>query len=238
MPQFTELLILLPCHSLEDFPTYHEGEDSQSLLANWSALWHPELMASAGQAPEWKRIEDPPQELPNRLIAVPTVCVQRLPTGYAQRVKEAGGCLIRGKSTRQEIIDAALAFMGPRTNAVDDDLAADFLALGYGYLQVTLLTRQMRYSSNLDETYFKSTAVAAAKAAVEGDEALAREKLGACFSLLAEERDHYYRCAGVGRQVDGLINHWCSLAARPGGNRAGKFIDLGRSARGNGKQRA
>ena len=47
---YQELLILLPCHSLEDFPTYHDGDDSQSLLANWSALWHPELIASAGQA--------------------------------------------------------------------------------------------------------------------------------------------------------------------------------------------
>ncbi len=192
MTRFTELLILLPCHSLEDFPTYHEGDDTQSLLANWSALWHPELIASAGQALEWKRIEDPPQELAGRLIAVPTVCVQRLPTGYAQRVKESGGCLIRGKTSRQEIVDAALAFLGPRTNPVSDDLAADFLALGYGYLQIALLTRQMRYSSNLDETYFKSQAVAAAQAAVEGNETLAREKLGACFSLLAEERDHYY----------------------------------------------
>lgn len=198
MPRFTELLILLPCHSLEDFPTYHDGDDSQSLLANWSALWHPELIASAGQALDWRRIEDPPQELAGRLIAAPTVCVQRLPTGYAQRVKESGGCLIRGKTSRQEIVDAALAFLGPRENPVSDDLAADFLALGYGYLQIALLTRQMRYSSNLDETYFKTTAVAAAQAAVEGNETLAREKLGACFSLLAEERDHYY-------PVDALI---------------------------------
>lgn len=194
----TELLILLPCHSLEDFPTYHDGDDSQSLLANWSALWHPELMASAGQALDWRRIEDPPQELAGRLIAVPTVCVQRLPTGYSQRVKESGGCIIRGKISRQEIVDAALAFLGPRPNPVSDDLAADFLALGYGYLQIALLTRQMRYSSNLDETYFKTTAVAAAQAAVEGNETLAREKLSACFSLLAEERDHYY-------PVDALI---------------------------------
>ncbi|WP_254510057.1 hypothetical protein [Anatilimnocola floriformis] len=198
MARFTELLILLPCHSLEDFPTYHDGDDSQSLLANWSALWHPELIASAGQALEWKRIEDPPQELPGRLIAVPTVCKERLPTGYAQRVKESGGCLIRGKTNRQEIVDAALAFLGPRENPVNADLAADFLALGYAYLQIALLTRQMRYSSNLDETYFKSQAVAAAQAAVEGNETLAREKLGACFSLLAEERDHYY-------PVDALI---------------------------------
>ncbi|QDU28611.1 hypothetical protein ETAA8_37140 [Anatilimnocola aggregata] len=192
MTQFTELLVLLPCHSLEDFPTYHDGDDSQSLLANWSALWHPELIASAGQAIEWRRIEDPPQELAGRLIAVPTVCVQRLPTGYAQRVKESGGCLIRGKTDRKDIVEAALAFLGPRANPVSDDLVADFLALGYGYLQIALLTRQMRYSSNLDETYFKTTAVAAAQAAVAGDETLAREKLGACFSLLAEERDHYY----------------------------------------------
>lgn len=198
MTRFTELLILLPCHSLEDFPTYHDGDDSQSLLANWSALWHPELIASASQAPEWRRIEDPPQELPGRLIAVPTVCKERLPTGYAQRVKESGGCLIRSKTDRQEIVSTALNFLGPRTNPVSDDLAADFLALGYGYLQIALLTRQMRYSSNLDETYFKSQAVAAAQAAAEGNEALAREKLGACFSLLAEERDHYY-------PVDALI---------------------------------
>src|SRR6185369_11444716 len=72
------------------------------------------------------------------------------------------------------------------------DLAADFLALGYCYLQIELLTRQMRYASNLDETYFKGTAVTAAVAAVEGNIELAREKLSACFNVLAEERDHYY----------------------------------------------
>ena len=66
------------------------------------------------------------------------------------------------------------------------------MALGYCYLEIELLTRQMRYSSNLDETYFKGTAVAAAVAAVEGNVELAREKLSACFSVLAEERDHYY----------------------------------------------
>jgi alpha-mannosidase len=71
-------------------------------------------------------------------------------------------------------------------------LAADFLALGYAYLQIQLLTRQMRYSSNLDETYFKNTAVAAAVAAACGNATLAKDKLAACFSVLAEERDHYY----------------------------------------------
>jgi alpha-mannosidase len=186
--KYQELIILLPCHSLEDFPTHHEGDDANSLLASWSALWHPALLAAAGQAPSWRRIEEPPSEVRGRLIVAPSVCVQRLPTGFAQRVKDEGGVLIRKTSSRQEILDAALGDQKP----VDPELTADFLALGYCYLQIELLTRQMRYASNLDETYFKGTAVAAAVAAVEGQLDLAREKLSACFNVLAEERDHYY----------------------------------------------
>jgi alpha-mannosidase len=200
--RYQELLILLPCHSLEDFPTYHEGEDAHSLLASWSALWHPELLAAAGQAPNWRRVDDPPSDVRDRLIVVPSVCVQRLPTGFAQRVKDEGGLLIRKTASREEIVALALEHLkgsnaaaptpDARPPTPDPDLAADFLALGYCYLQIELLTRQMRYSSNLDETYFKGTAVAAAVAAVSGDVDLAREKLSACFSVLAEERDHYY----------------------------------------------
>ena len=190
--KYQELLILLPCHSLEDFPTYPEGDDAHSLLASWSALWHPVLLANAGQAPSWRRIEDPPQEVKDRLIVVPSVCVPRLATGFPQRVKEEGGCIVRKTSSREEIVAAALAPLGDEVPPVDPELAADFLALGYCYLMIELLTRQMRYSSNLDEVYFKGQAVAAAVAAVGGDTATAKEKLHACFSVLAEERDHYY----------------------------------------------
>jgi alpha-mannosidase len=195
--KYQELLILLPCHSLEDFPTYHEGEDAHSLLASWSALWQPELLADAGQAPGWRRVDEPPSEVRERLIVVPSVCVSRLPTGFAQRVKDEGGVLIRKTSSREEIVAAALSGTSDGTRSVpttkvDPELAADFLALGYCYLQIELLTRQMRYASNLDETYFKGTVVAAATAAVQGDVTTAREKLAACFNVLAEERDHYY----------------------------------------------
>jgi alpha-mannosidase len=199
---YRELIILLPCHSLEDFPTYHEGDDANSLLASWSALWHPQLLSQAGQAPSWRRIDDPPTDVKDCLIVVPSVCHARLPSGFAQRVKDEGGTLIRTTSSREEIIAAALSDNNKDTPLSPEprlpspppspDLIADFLALGYCYLQIELLTRQMRYASNLDETYFKTTAVAAATAAMEGNESLAREKLSACFSVLAEERDHYY----------------------------------------------
>src|SRR5437773_1073666 len=148
--KYQELIILLPCHSLEDFPTYHEGDDANSLLASWSALWHPELLAAAGQAPTWRRIEEPPSDVRDRLIVVPSVCASRLPTGFAQRVKDEGGMLIRKTSSRDVILEAALAASRNATEGVpyseiDPELAADFLALGYCYLQIDLLTRQVRY---------------------------------------------------------------------------------------------
>src|SRR5688572_10448134 len=106
---YQELLILLPCHSLEDFPTHHEGEEAEGLLACWTALWHPALMASAASAPAWCRVDDPPDEVAGKLIVVPNVSKDRLPTGYVQRAKEAGATLIRNLVRRDEIIAAALA---------------------------------------------------------------------------------------------------------------------------------
>lgn len=190
--KYEELLILLPCHSLEDFPLHHDGDDAQGLLAAWSALWHPALIASAGKIPKWGRVDSPPDLVSQRLIVVPTAGQSELPTGFAQRAKEEGAVLIRKLIDRQEIVARALESLDGGAGPVDSELAADFLALGYCYLQVELLTRQMRYSSNLDQVHFGNQTVAAAQAAMSGDEATARDKLAACFDVLAEERDHYY----------------------------------------------
>jgi alpha-mannosidase len=190
--KYQELLILLPCHSLEDFPTYHEGDDADSLLACWTAMWHPALLASAGTKPTWARVDAPPAEIANRLLVVPTVAASQMPTGFAQRAKEEGATLVRRLVKRPEIVAAALAPLDGGDGGVPPDLAADFLALGYCYLQIQLLTRQMRYSSNLDELHFQNQVIAGARAAIAGDQAVAREKLTACFDMLAEERNHYY----------------------------------------------
>jgi len=189
--QYRDLVILLPCHSLEDFPIHHEGDDAEGLLANWSAMWHPALIASAGKKPNWARVDDPPEEMKDKLILIPSVSIGELPTGFAQRAESEGALMIRKSQDRQEIVAKALAGLDNAPD-IDPELVADFHALGYCYLQVELLTRQMRYSSNLDEIYFERQAVAGAQAAAAGNEAEAREKLSACFSVLAEERDHYY----------------------------------------------
>ena len=190
--KYQELLILLPCHSLEDFPTYHEGDEADGLLAAWSAMWHPAFLAAAEKKPGWCRVDTPPPSLAERLLIVPAVSISQLPTGFAQRAKEEGGCLIRKISRREEIVAAGLEQLDGGAGVVEPDLALDFLALGYCYLQVQLLTRQMRYASNLDEIHFQNQVVTGAVAAMNGDGTTAREKLTACFQLLAQERDHYY----------------------------------------------
>ncbi|MBI1248049.1 hypothetical protein GC197_09435 [bacterium] len=186
-----EIAILLPCHSFEDFPTYHSGEDAQSLLASWTAMWHPLLIASAGKKPQWHRNDSPPENLEQLALVIPTICTADLPSGFSQRAKQSGAVLVKGLSDRQEIVSRLLAEIPP-ANELAAKLAPDFFALGYCYLQVELLTRQMRYSSSLDEIYFENKTVDAAKAAAEGNEEEARECLQACFDVLMEERNQYY----------------------------------------------
>ena len=152
---YQQLIILLPCHSLEDFPVHHEGDDAAGLLAGWSTLWHPQLIASAQAILEWQRMDDPPQELEGRLIVIPPVSEQDLSTGFIDRARDSGAVVVQGTVDRPEMIATALEKLDPLPG-LDEELVADFLALGYCHLQVELLTRQMRYASNLDEIHFQN----------------------------------------------------------------------------------
>jgi alpha-mannosidase len=188
---YREALILLPCHSLEDFPTYHEGEEAESLLACWTALWHPRFIASSHKMPQWNRVDDPPEDIEGKLILVPSISQQELPAGFSRRATESGATVIQRMSDREKILEKALVPFSDQ-KPIDEELAADFLALGYCYLQVELLTRQMRYSSSLDELYFNDKVVEAADALIEGELEKCKEALQACFDVLAEERNQFY----------------------------------------------
>jgi len=67
------LAILLPCHSLEDFPVHYRGAEADDLLTAWTVLWHPLLIAAAGQAPTWYRADSPPDDLAGAIVAIPGV---------------------------------------------------------------------------------------------------------------------------------------------------------------------
>ena len=188
---YSELAILLPCHSLEDFPVYQEGPEAEGLLAAWSALWHPALLASAKRLPSWYRADSPPDEVADRLFVIPAPSEPLLVAGWVSRAQSERACVVRKTQARDEIVAAALANSSDAP-AVESGLAADFLALGVCYLLVELLTRQMRYMSNIDEIHLRNQAVAAATAACEGRHDEAREKLRGCFEVLTEARERFY----------------------------------------------
>jgi alpha-mannosidase len=51
--------VFLPCHTLDDFPTWLEEAEADDLLAAWTAAWHPALVAAVGAAPPWASIDLP-----------------------------------------------------------------------------------------------------------------------------------------------------------------------------------
>ena len=193
--KLTDLTVLLPCHSLEDFPTYYEGREADELLSSWCALWHPALLASAAAMPGWHRIDVPPETLSGRLMVVAPFCADRLPAGFAARAKTEGGHFVRSTSLAAAVADCLAGLdsdAAAGATKIDEQLAADFLALGFCRLQIELLTRQMRYSVNIDETHFQNETLAAAQAAIAYDEHAARQHLGQCFDTLYEARKHFY----------------------------------------------
>lgn len=188
-----ELIILLPCHSLEDFPTHHRGEAAEGLLAAWSTLWHPALLASTLKTPTWRRVEEPLEDPAGMLIVVPTAAAHDALADWAKGVLAAGGVVIRGLYRRCEIVAKALeALADDKPAAADAELEADFLALGLAYLFTELLTRRMRYTSNLDEVRFQDHTLAAATAYASANSDAARERLQKAFEVLLEARSHFY----------------------------------------------
>ena len=153
--KFTELTVLLPCHSLEDFPVYHEGAQADELLAAWCCAV---ASGPVGQRRRRARLASHrraardalgPADRP-RPRSASIACRPAL--WPAPRTKGAGSFT---RPRRDAAVAAALAGLDGGDAGVDGALAADFLALGFCRLQIELLTRQMRYSTNIDETHFQ-----------------------------------------------------------------------------------
>ncbi len=190
--KLAELVVLLPCHGLEDFPLHHRGAEAESLLAAWSGLWHPALIAAADSTPRWYRMDTPPAEVRSRVIAAPSVGQDRLPIGFVERCKNNGAPFLRRFKNRAELVAAAVEAVGGSPPGLDDDLAADFLALGFARLQIELLARHRHTAAYLDDSHFDQCATAGAVAALAGDGGRARIELGRCFMALYESRKQHY----------------------------------------------
>jgi alpha-mannosidase len=188
--KFQRLTVLLPCHSLEDLSLKRDAYQSDGLLAAWSMLWHPALIASAQSAPGWTSASSPPEDVDGALIAIPAAADSELSYDWRERAEMGEGFLV-AQADRDAMLESALAMLDDCPQ-VDAELVADFQALGLCYFYVELLTRQLRYMSNLDESTLQNRAVSAANAAVAGDVETARNDLQAAFDLLNEAREYFY----------------------------------------------
>lgn len=204
---YNDIVILIPCHSLDDFPTELDEKEAESLLNAFAVAWHPELLATTRVIPSWHRSDEPPQFLTDRLLLVPKTAEDWLPYGWIEEAESNGATVVSGKIQRDEYTEAALAPLhsteessesetgkpdSPVVVELSADLVADFYALGFCYIQLELLTRCMHHFSSLDEATIQREAIAAADAALAQDEEAARAHLKACFEVLLENRERFY----------------------------------------------
>ncbi len=190
--KFDRLAVLLPCYSFESFDLDRKEADAEQLLSAWSVLWHPALLAGSRSIPRWLPAGSPPPDPSGHLIILPDCCDSMLPEEWLAQAAAVGACVLRGLKNRDDMLAAALKLLGDDCPVVDADLAADFLALGFSHLQVELLTRKLRYMSNLDEGSLQTAVLAATDAAVSGDLEAARQHLQTAFDRLHDAREYFY----------------------------------------------
>ena len=103
-----DIQILIPCHSLEDFPTEQTDDFAASLLNSFAVAYHPALLAWSVELPRWRRADDPPLPRRGQLVIIPTVSDGWLPHAWAEDARRAGATVVSGLSDRAEMIAAAL----------------------------------------------------------------------------------------------------------------------------------
>ena len=216
-----DVVILIPCHSLEDFPTDLGDKPAEGILNAFAVAWHPWVLAQTRTLPGWHRADSPPEPISGRLILVPSACEDRLESDWIGRQRDAGSIVISGFCKRDELLTEVLAAArgwiptlptangasipqscdGPGGSGaaaitspeqLDPELVADFLALGTTHLQVELLSRQMHYFGEIDEMRLRREAIEAAEALVGGRLEDARQRLANCFEALHEARERFY----------------------------------------------
>jgi len=182
--------VFLPCQTLDGFPATLEEDESEDLLAAWTAAWHPGLLAAAGTVPAWASVDLPPASVPTTLEIVPAALDSRF-AGQADATVAAGP-RVRGVRGREQIVAAALAAGGLPAASLDAELEAEFVALGLATLLAEVLARRMRSAANLEASGFGADVVTAARAATAGRTAEAIEAIRSCYVHLETARARYY----------------------------------------------
>lgn len=188
----TNAYLLLPGYELDGYPRSLDSKSAAELLSGWLALWHPALIAQINSAPAWTQAENFTDSIPGSLVIIPKLAELEPDPGFVEAEANNQIAVLRPEAGWAVSQQKALALANVSPGEVAPDLLQQFAALGYAYLQIQLMTRQLRYTSNLDQLLFSDQVCQAAEAALANDQDQAQQLLQSCFDSLGQERDHYY----------------------------------------------
>jgi alpha-mannosidase len=186
-----DIVILVPCHSLEDFPSELADGPAESLLNSFCVAWHPVLLATAGTMPRWHRADEPPAPGPGQIFLVSSAVFDWLPHGWVDSAREAGAIVLAEHVERDQWLSALREAVSVAPD-LSPERVADFLALGLTWLLVELTTRHMRSFDSVDEVRLQNRAVGAARAFLEHDVETTHLHLAGAFEVLQEARERFY----------------------------------------------
>ncbi len=165
-----------------------EDKDTNSDAASFED--EPEEHAPSFDADFWK----------DSLVFVPEISLENIAEGFAAKAVGENARLVTGMIDRDEIIRRSfqLTELTPTpegntsqtTNRTQGE--QEFYSLAYAYLQIQLMTRKIRYSSNLDQAAFDQKLVEAAQAFTDDDATTCDAAISDCYDLLLEEKNNYY----------------------------------------------
>ncbi|MBR4103849.1 MAG: hypothetical protein IKK39_07285, partial [Thermoguttaceae bacterium] len=185
---------LLPSYSFEDFSLYRKSSEVDAIFSAWSALYHPALVAHFDAAPRWEPAGSPTFGLTPRLVVVPPCAESILSRSWVKSAEEGGAIFIRDVEDRDEILRVAFEKLGIDA-PIGDEESETFLSLGLTCFLEELLTRKLRYMSNLDSQNFDSRIVDAAKAHMSGDVEERETNLQKAFDLLTQAKEYFFPTA-------------------------------------------
>jgi len=190
---YTDVIILIPCHSLEDFPSDLGESAAAGLLNAFAVAFHPAILHKMPQLPRWHRADDPPHAQSGQLVIIPESATSWLPHEWVQKAREAEAIVLDSIADREELLQAALLplDLAPESSGMKN-LVCDCLALGTCWLSVELLTRHMRNFGNVDEIRFQNRVIGTARAIIAQDQETAEAHLKAAFEVLLEAREQFY----------------------------------------------
>ena len=189
--EIQHLALAVDSHGWEDFPSHLAGVEAAEVLACWTAMWHPALLQIAARIPQWHRVDDLPEDPRGWIVLVPDFAKSQIAKSEAIRFSDRGGMLLPGQLDRLKVVANILEKVNA-TDTFDKRIVADFFSLGYCYLQVQLMTRQLRYSSSLDEVEFQTLVLQAVQDSSQADGTIYASTIQKCFDRLLEERIRFF----------------------------------------------